>query len=129
MQSLISFPSKVVVPKAEIAQLVVFKDAPVYIWYEWTGTGTQFTGARRVYLADAVARWSHERNVDRRGHASRAAMISVEVYVALQDNAESWKLKGLQTANETLDNLATLFAMQHNLSFEIERRLHGLPNF
>ncbi len=129
MQSLTNFPSEVVVPKAEIATLGVFKDAPVYIWYEWRALHNQFTGARRVYIADAIAWWSHEPDPDRRGNASRAAMIQVEVYIALQDNANLWKAKGADTANETLDNLATLFAMQHNLTFETQSRLHGFPTF
>lgn len=129
MQSSISFPSEVVVPKAEVATLGVFKDAPVYIWYEWNTLHNQFNGARRVYISDAIAWWSHEPNPDRRGNASRAALITVEVYVALNDNAPSWKLKGVETANETLDNLVVLFAMQHNISFETERRLNGFPSF
>lgn len=107
--------------------LGVFKDAPIYVWYEWNTVSNQFTGARRVYMADAIAWWSHEPNPDRRGGAMRAAQLCCEVYVSLEDNPNEWKKKGFDLANETLDNLVMLFCMQHNKLFETQRRLGGFP--
>jgi len=128
MQSLTSLASEVRIEKPEIARTAAFvRDAPVYIWYEWNTVHTQFTGARRVYMADAIAWWSHESNPDRRGNASRAAQLCCEVYVAIGDKPHEWKQKGADIANETLDNLAMLFVMQNNMNFETQRRLNGFP--
>jgi hypothetical protein len=127
MQSLTSLASEVRIEKAEIATLGVFKDAPIYIWYEWNTCHVQFTGARRVYMADAIAWWSHEPNPDRRGNAMRAAQLCAEVYVSLDDNPNPWKEKGAHLANETLDNLVMLFCMQHDKLFETQRRLSAFP--
>jgi len=107
--------------------MAVFRDAPIYIWYEWNTCHTQFTGARRVYMADAIAWWSHEPNPDRRGNAMRAAQLCAEVYVSLNDNPNPWKEKGAHLANETLDNLVMLFCMQHDKLFETQRRLSAFP--
>lgn len=127
MQSLTSLASEVRIEQPQIAQLVVFKDAPIYIWYEWNTYRVQSTGARRVYMADAIAWWSHEPLVDRRGYASRAAQLCAEVYVSLNDNPNPWKEKGAHLANETLDNLVMLFCMQHDKLFETQRRLSAFP--
>lgn len=127
MQSLTSLASEVRIEQAEVRQIAAFKDAPIYVWYEWGTCHTQFTGARRVYLVDAIAWWSHEPNPDRRGNAMRAAQLCAEVYVSLEDNPNPWKEKGQDLANETLDNLVMLFCMQHNKLFETQRRLGVFP--
>jgi hypothetical protein len=127
MQSLTSLASEVRIEKPEIASGAVFRDAPIYVWYEWNTCHTQFTGARRVYMVDAVAWWSHEANPDRRGSAWRVAQLCCEVYVTLDDNPNEWKKKGVELSNETLDNLVVLFAMQNNLSFETQGRLGVIP--
>jgi hypothetical protein len=59
----------------------------------------------------------------------RAAQLCLEVYVALDDNPNQWKGKGARLANETLDNLAMLFVMQHNMNFETQSRLDSFPTF
>lgn len=130
MTSSVNLASEVRIENAEVAQHVSFlRDRPVYIWYEW-GTGhKQFTGARLVYMADAVAWCSNEPHSDRRGTATRAAQLCCEIYVALDDKPNEWKQKGKQLADETLDNLVMLFVMQHNLQFETQSRLNRFPTF
>ncbi len=127
MTSSVNLASEVRIEQSQIAQLVVFKDAPIYVWYEWGSSHNQFTGARRVYMADAIAWWSHEPNPDRRGNAMRAAQLCAEAYVALNDNPYVWQEEAAKLANETLDNLVMLFCMQHNKLFETQRRLGVFP--
>jgi hypothetical protein len=129
MTSSVNLASEVRIEQAEVRQLAAFKDAPIYVWYEWGTCHTQFTGARRVYLADAVAWWSHEPNPDRRGNAMRAAQLCCEVYVSFDDHGDPAELKqeGVDLANETLDNLVMLFCMQHDKLFETQRRLSAFP--
>jgi len=130
MQSLVNLASEVRIEQAEVASTVAFvRDAPVYVWYEWGSGHKQFTGARLVYMADAIAWWSQEPNPDRRGTARRAAQLCCEIYVSLDDNANEWKKKGEDLANETLDNLVMLFVMQHNMNFETQSRLNSFPTF
>jgi len=131
MQSLISFPSEVVVEDAGITQNFVWSSLtaplPLYIWYEWKEWATSFQQGRRVYIWYAYAYQSSQPNPDRRGNAWKAAHIRIATHVALQDNADTWRWKGVETANETLDNLVQLFAMQNGKEYEIEKRLTFIP--
>ena len=131
MQSLISFPSEVVVEDADITQNVPWVanmlHLPLFIWYEWKEWATSFQQGRRVYIWSALAYHSSQPNPDRRGSAARVAQIRIATHVALQDNADTWRWKAVETANETLDNLVQLFAMQNSREYEIEKRLTFIP--
>lgn len=131
MQSLISLPSEVQVLSADIQQNVAWvtqnADQPIYVWYEWMDWATSFQQNRRAYIWSANAYYSGQKDLNKRGSAGRAARLSVITYVALHDNADTWRWKGVETANETLDNLVQLFAMQNSKEYEIEQRLTMIP--
>ena len=131
MQSLISFPSEVVVEDADITQSFLWATnvmhLPLYIWYEWKEWATSFQQGRRVYIWSAWAYHSVQADPDKRGNAWRVAQIRIATHVALQDNADTWRWKAVETANETLDNLVQLFAMQNGKEYEIEKRLTFIP--
>lgn len=116
--------------QAEIAQNTVWvrnkAHLPIYVWYEWVTWGSRFH-INRYYEWEAKAWCSNEPAPDRRGGATPAAWMAVSVGVAPLDHAETWKLKGVDIANETLDNLVMLFCMQNDKTFEIQRRLVGVP--
>lgn len=116
---------------ARISQNVVWvadaDDWPIYIWYEWMDWATSFALNRRAYVWSAIAYQSRQSDPYRRGAASRAAQVSIITYVALHDNADTWRWKAVETANETLDNLVQLFAMQNNKEYEIQNRLTMIP--
>jgi hypothetical protein len=131
MQSLISFPSEVVVEHADITQNVPWVTAnlhfPIFVWYEWTDWAVSFQQNRRAYMWTARAYYSSQPDLDERANVSKAAHIRIATHVALQDNADTWRWKGVETANETLDNLVQLFAMQNGKEYEIEKRLTFIP--
>ena len=131
MQSLISLPSEVQVLSADIQQNVAWvtqnADQPIYVWYEWMDWATSFQQNRRAYIWSASAYHSSQKDPDKRGNAWRVAQIRIATHVALHDNADTWRWKGVETANETLDNLVQLFAMQNGKEYEIEKRLTFIP--
>lgn len=102
-------------------------DKPIYVWYEWIEWATSFQQNRRAYIWSANAYYAGQKDPNKRGSAGRAAHLNVITYVALHDNADTWRWKGVETANETLDNLVQLFAMQHGREYEIEQRLTMIP--
>lgn len=111
----------------DVAWVTQNADQPLYFWYEWADWATSFQQNRRAYIWSARAYYSSQSNPNKRGSASSAARINIITYVALHDNADTWRWKGVETANETLDNLVQLFAMQNSKEYEIEKRLTMIP--
>lgn len=100
---------------------------PIYVWYEWMDWATSFQQNRRAYVWSAVAYYSGQSDPNKRGSAARAAHLRIITYVTLHDNADTWRWKGVETANETLDNLVQLFVMQHGREYETQNRLTMIP--
>ena len=91
-----------------------------YVWYEWDGSDYQRTYSTTVRKWRAKAMYSGQKDINKRGGASRAAVIVVELKRGDYTSA-------IKLANDTLDNLTMLFFMQHNRPFETEKKLTHPP--
>jgi hypothetical protein len=57
------------------------------------------------------------------------ADVAIQVSIAYKDVDRVWKQRGIDLANETLDNLVMLYAIQNQREFETESRLTFVPDF
>lgn len=69
--------------------------------------------------------YSGQKDINKRGGASRAAVIVIELKQEGIFNLVA--REALKVANDTLDNLTMLFFMQHNRPFETEKKLTRTP--
>ena len=127
MQSSANSTSEVVVTKAELSEFYphIRSDADsFYVWYEWDGSEYQRTFSNTIRKWRAKAMYSGKKDINKRGGASRAAVVVLELRGAskLADDIEA-----IKTANDTLDNLTMVYFMQHNRQFETEKKLTRTP--
>lgn len=127
MQSSVSSVSKVEIVKAELSEFgpPLHADA-FYVWYEWDGSDYTRTYSSTTRKWRAKAMYSHQKDVNKRGGAMRAAVTVVELTRAggakLIDD-----MQAITLANDTLDNLVMLFFMKHNALFDVEKKLTSTP--
>jgi len=130
MQSLISFPSKVEVLSAEMSSASRGPhDKPFYVYYEWKEQKIQNYNGKRGFLWIAHAMGSNYHKLQRPRIGFVVADVAVQVSIAYKDVDRVWKQRGIDLANETLDNLVMLYAIQNQREFETESRLTFVPDF
>ena len=129
MQSLISFPSEVKVLSADITSRSAhgLGSNPIFVFYQWKSQHIQTHNGMRRFLWTANAMGSRHPAVTR-GSAFSIADVAVQVSIAYKDIDRVWKQRGIDLANETLDNLVMLYAIQNQREFETEARLTFVPD-
>ena len=127
MQSLISFPSNVEVVSADIVHRVPHAlITHMYVFYQWGEQHKQIRNGTTRYLWTAKAMASRHPEATR-GNAFAIADMGIQITIAYKDSERSWKQKGIDLTNETLDNLVMLYAIQNQREFETESRLSFIP--
>jgi hypothetical protein len=129
MQSLISFPSNVEVLSADIhATTGASPPRPFYVFYEWTQNHIQNNNGMRRFMWMAQAKGSNYHKLERPRTGFVVASVALRVSIAYKDIDRVWKQRGIDLANETLDNLVMLYAIQTQREFETESRLTFVPD-
>jgi hypothetical protein len=132
MQSLISFPSNVEVLSADIRKDPVkgAEGTRLHIYYEWDSQQIQRRNGTRRFFWQASAMGSYQPMHDKPHRQPRrfvVADVAIQVSIAYKDIDRVWKQRGIDLANETLDNLVMLYAIQNQCEFETEQYLTFVP--
>jgi hypothetical protein len=98
----------------------------MYVFYQWHDQHKRIHNGTTRYLWTANAMASRHPEATR-GNAFMIANMAIEITIAYKDSERSWKQKGIDLTNETLDNLVMLFAIQNQREFETESRLSFIP--
>lgn len=100
----------------------------MYICYEWSSEHRNSHNGVRRFMWLAQAKGSYYHQLERPRMFFTVADVSVQVSIAYKDIERVWKQRGIDLANETLDNLVMLYAIQNQREFETESRLSFVPD-
>ena len=133
MQSLISFPSNVEVLSADIRKDPIkgAENTRPHVYYEWGSQHINNHNGMRRFFWQASAMGSYQPMHDKPHRQPRrfvVADVAIQVSIAYRDIDRVWKQRGIDLANETLDNLVMLYAIQNQCEFETEQYLTFVPD-